>query len=205
MGLIATLAAIAAVSIATIGASGTSPSFFDRCVGALRGEISGEKLALIENECRRREAAGAGMSASQIQEQKARILNQFTHSPKRASLTPTRVTGLIPGPAVPIGRNVTFHATGSWVGNVSGQWYLVYAGAKADPASNDSTRSELLVYKEPANLASSEEDQLIGAFIPPEGGQEPLTITSARGNMLTIKTSSGGKLLFNVVTRDFHE
>jgi hypothetical protein len=203
MGLIATVAAIAAVLIATIGASGTSPSFFDRCVGGLRGEISGEKLALIENECRSREAAGASMSASQIQEQKARILSQFTHSPKRTSLTPTRVTGLIPGPAVPIGRNLTFHATGSWAGNVSGQWYLVYAGAKADPASNENTRAELLVYKEPINLASSEEDQLIGAYTPPEGGQEPLTIARVSGNVLTIGTSTGSRLLFDVSTRSF--
>jgi hypothetical protein len=51
--------------------------------------------------------------------------------------------------------------------------------------------------------AAQEYPVLEGEYPPPGGGTQPLTITAYTGNVLTVKTSTGSSLSFNVATRSF--
>jgi hypothetical protein len=199
IGAVTMIATIGLVSALSAGSTSTRPSFLENCL-ALTPGVGGEKLARRERECRRREAASAHITLAQDLEEKAK-LRATRYSPETA--TPTRLTGLVSDPQGPIGTNQTFHATGHWVGEVEGQWYLIYAGAKASPDTNQDTRSELLVYKEPAEVGVGDEHIFVGAYVPPAGGTEPLTITSASESTLSLRTSTGATLSFNVVQRAF--
>jgi hypothetical protein len=116
---------------------------------------------------------------------------------------PQRITGLQQGPGGPPGTNMVFTSTGSWIGKVDGQWYHIYAGAKATPGTGQTVRSELLIYLGPKHINTTEREHQIGTAIPPEGGTRPLKITAASGSLLTIQTATGATLKFNVATQAF--
>jgi hypothetical protein len=199
-------AALAAVALLTGGVivagsagSGPRPTFLTNCL-ALTAGLEDGKLARRERECRRREAASSGVTLAQALERKA----QLRAHPQRAELAPsTRLTGLVNDRQGPAGTNQTFHSTSHWAGNVDGQWYIVYAGAAAAPDTNENTRPELRIYKEPTDLNSGEPNVLVGSYTPPGGGHQPLTIASASAGVLTIRTSTGAMLSFDVGQRVF--
>jgi hypothetical protein len=184
-----------------VSAGGTSAThdsaFMARCLGLTPG-ARGEKLALRERECQKREAASSGLSVTQDLEQKAAL----RAAPRSAEgPPPKRLTGLFIERQGPAGTNQTFHATSNWAGHVDGQWYLVYAGARANPQTNQDIQSEVRVYREPAELNSNESNIFVGSYVPPGGGSGPLTIASATGSMLAIRTSTGATLSFDVGQR----
>jgi len=152
----ATLATVAlltggAIAASSVG-SGLRPTFLTNCL-ALHPGADADKLALRERECRRREAASSGVTLAQALEKKAQLR---AHPQRRELAPPTRLTGLVNDRQGPAGTNQTFHSTSHWAGNVDGQWYIVYAGAAVAPATNEDTRSELRIYKEPSNLNNGE-------------------------------------------------
>ena len=58
-------------------------------------------------------------------------------------------------------------------------------GAKATPGTNQNTRSEVLCLQRGGHCKQRrKESTFIGAYAPPGGGQELLTITSANGDVL---------------------
>jgi len=205
---IAIAGAIAAVT-ATGRASGPAPSaFFLKCVEPYSAH-EGEALADVEHECHVREEASRGMTPA-----KMRAEEEALHATRAARLAasaaqeaaepaPERITGLQQGPGGPPGTNMVFTSTGSWIGEINGQWYHIYAGAKATPGSGETVRSELLIYLGPKNINTTEREQQIGTAVPPEGGTLPLKITAASGSVLTIETGTGSTLKFNVATQAF--
>jgi hypothetical protein len=208
----ATLVVMAAVATAAgvVSAGATkqpsSTNFVANCLRLTPG-VSGEKLERRERECRMREAVSSGVSAARDKERKAELrerqaeLRALTTSPPVAPVA--RLTGLVIDSHGPIGTNETFHATAHWAGHVDQEWLLVYAGARANPATNQNTASELRIYREPGEVNSGEPNVFLGSYAPPGGGDEPLTISAASGDVLSVRTGTGANLTFNVGRRAF--
>jgi hypothetical protein len=185
------------VSMGGVAAS-SGTVFLADCL-RLTPHVSGDKLAMRERECRKREAATSHVNVTADVERKAQ-LRAASHSIAPA---PARVIGVVVDHQGPVGTNQTFHATSHWAGEVDGRWYLVYAGARANPASNQNTQSELRVYREATELNGGGPNVFIASYVPPDGESQPLTIMSATASVLTIGTSTGATLTFNVEHRAF--
>jgi hypothetical protein len=106
-----------------------------------------------------------------------------------------------PGGEDPPGTGHTFASFGSWLGSVDGRKYVVFAGAKTLPSIDKAVRSEVLVYYIPSSRGAH--PVYDGAFTPPDSGRQPLRITAAHGDILTIETSTGASLHFDVAMRSF--
>jgi hypothetical protein len=190
-------------------ASGPAPSaFFLKCVEPYSGH-EGEALADVEHECHVREEHSRGMTPAKMRAEEEALHASRTArfaaaaAQEAAEPQPERITGLQQGPGGPPGTSQVFTSTGQWIGEVNGQWYQVYAGAKATPGSGETVRSELLIYLGPKNINTTEREHQIGTAIPPEGGTLPLKITAASGSVLTIETGTGSTLKFNVAAQAF--
>jgi hypothetical protein len=168
-----------------------------------------EKLEPIESECHVREADSERFTPAEEEAHKARL--RETWPTRRASLEASeaaaaplaRPSGLSTSREGPLGTDHRFVSTGNWSGEIAGRWYQVYAGAKVAPSTGGAIRSELLVYAAPANPRSDERPTFLGAFVPPGGGSEPLTIAAVNGDALEIKTSTGAVVSFNVASQSF--
>jgi hypothetical protein len=100
----------------------------------------------------------------------------------------------------PPGRGQTFATIDVWLGTVAGHEVVVYAGAKTLPGTGTAVRSELLLYRPPSE---GHAPVFEGAFAPPGGGREPLRITAAHGDVLTVEARGGHALRLDVATRRF--
>ena len=188
-------------------AAPATSSPFARCIEPFAGH-TGEALTDVERECHAREAASKGLTPA-----RALLEEQALHASRAAWLAAgaaeeaaepsVHLTGIKPGPEGPPGTNQTFASTGCWIGEVSGQWYQVYAGTKTTPGTGKGVQSELLVYHAPAKVGGEERAKEIGAYTPPEGGTGVLEITAVEGRILTIKTVAGASLKFNVATHTY--
>jgi hypothetical protein len=96
-----------------------------------------------------------------------------------------------------------FLATGHWVGLAGGKWYIVWAGAKRVPPSEAPVESAVVVELQPQQLGSAENDTFVGTYGTPAGERHPLTIAAANEGVLTLTTSTGQTLSFDVATRTF--
>jgi hypothetical protein len=113
------------------------------------------------------------------------------------------VTGIQVDREAPPYRSQTFATSDRWLGEVNGQLYEVYAGAKLLPARGVPIRSELLLYAARSTGGNSGPSAYVGAYLPPGGGREPLRISSSHGDVLNIRTSAGAELSFDVARRAF--
>ncbi len=160
----------------------------------------GAKLEFRERVCRKRVAIISHVNFKRDLETKSRLRVTVPHQVE--SPTPTRITGVVNNQQGPPGTSQTFHATSHWLGNVDGQWYAVYAGARANRETDHDTQSELRVYHEPT-FNTNELPAFLGSYTPPGGGKTPLRIVSATGDLLKIEAIIGAHLLFDVGQRSF--
>lgn len=193
---------LAVVCLIAIGASGASTSFFAECLRPFHEGQGGEKALLQERECRLL-ATLKERHLTSAQRKAAKAEFRATHKPYAESPEPARITGISVGPAAPDGLNQVFHSRATWTGEVDSQWYIVYAGAKASPDTNENVRSEVLVFRAPPTFRTGESNALVGAYNPPGDEREPLTIAAATGDVLTLRTTAGTLLSFDVATRSF--
>jgi hypothetical protein len=167
-----------------------------------------EKLEAIESECRTRETDSEKFTVAEEQAHKAELREAW---PSRsvaleaaAAAAPLAHTSEVSANAEgPFGTDHVFAGTGHWIGEISGRWYEVYAGAKENPSTEQATGSELLVYTAPSWPESGRRPTLLGAFAPPGGETAPLTILGISGDVLEIQTSTGAVVRFNVADQSF--
>jgi hypothetical protein len=202
------LVGVLVIAIPGDAGSPSITSFYLKCMEPWEN-YPAEKREVFEHECHVREEASRDMTPA-----KMRAEEEALHATRAARFAaaaaqeaaepqPERITGLQQGPGGPPGTNMVFTSTGDWIGEVNGQWYQIYAGAKATPGSGQTVRSELLIYLGPKNINTTEREHQIGTAVPPEGGTRPLKITAASGSVLTIETATGSTLKFNVATQAF--
>lgn len=199
---------IAGLVLALETSSATNSSF-NECIGQFSSSEreSGpqpikEKIAGVEEECRHLAVINESITPAQEQEAK----EKFRARHKRGELNPgpeaPPETGIIDSREPPLGRKTAFRVENVWSGEVEGQWCIVYAGAKTSPENEDGP-PEVLVYRSPIAPNSSEPNTFVGAYHPPGNERTPLTITAASGDVLTLQTSTGATVSFDVATRTF--
>ncbi len=158
------LSAMVAV-FADVGAgnAGTTRSsrFYANCMAPFVS-YPPEKRTIFEHECRVRAEVVANVTPAEEEAAKAKL--RATWPERRAAAeaaeaaTPPlpRRTGLDTDAEGPIGTSQSFAATGNWIGEVNGQWFQVYAGARLIPGTTTAVASELFVFSLPASLRSEE-------------------------------------------------
>ncbi len=193
--------ALAVVHFAPSGAAASSSSLMATCLARTPG-ATGAKLEFMQRECQRRATIVSGVTAQKALERKAALQAEAR---ERELPTPTRLTGLVASRQGPPGLSQVFRTTTQWSGEIGAQWYLVYAGAAVNPTTNETVSSELRIYREPADINSGDPNEFVGSYVPPAGGSQPLTITAAAGDDLTIMSSGGrgSSLSFSVARRAF--
>lgn len=149
-------------------------------------------------------AGGSETSSQTAFMQKARrAALRAEHPPAAFAGTPRKVVGLVSDPQVPGRLEQRFHATGHWVGQVGGQWYVVLAGARSAPATGTNLASAVVVFREPAEFNSGAESTLIGEYVAPGGSTEELRISAVEGDVLQLTAKSGRSFAFNLATDAF--
>ncbi|HXN37481.1 MAG TPA: hypothetical protein VN892_05550 [Solirubrobacteraceae bacterium] len=191
--------------------SSAAPSAFQECMGAFtQSEREGgeqwlkEKIASQEKECRYLAHLNETISPQQDREDKERARATLKPGALATGTLPQRVTGIENGSGGgPPGMSGVFLATGHWVGLVGGKWYIVWAGAKRVPPSEEPVESAVVVYLQPQKLGSAETSTFVGTYGTPAGERQPLTIAAANEGVLTLKTSTEQTLSFDVATQTF--
>lgn len=97
---------------------------------------------------------------------------------------------------------MTFLVRNFWQGPVGPDWLLAYAGATRVPADGSVQQGGLRLYREARDANGDLELQEIGAF-PAPGAVGAVTITAAGGDVLQLRTDSGGVLSFDLRTRQY--
>jgi hypothetical protein len=88
-----------------------------------------------------------------------------------------------------------------WQGPLGNNWVLAYAGAK--PASDSAPQQGgILLYTAPKNAPMGSDLHLVGMFLAP-GQITSLSILSANGNLLQLRSDSGGMLTFDLQTHQY--
>jgi hypothetical protein len=212
VGALLVVVLLAAGVTFALGTSSATPSFFQECMRPFTQSEreSGEqwlkeKIASQEKECRYLAYLNETITPSQEQEGLEKF--RATHKPGELSTGSggTRVTKIVDRPQPPPGVPF-FQATSHWVGSIDGQWYTVWAGATAGPPTKGVVRdieSAVVVYQQPVNLDSTESGSPMRTYSPPGGDGEPLRITAASDGVLTLQTSTGETMSFDVATRTF--
>lgn len=191
--------------------SNATSSFFQECMRPFtQSEREGgeqwlkEKIASQEKECRYLANLNETISPQQEQEAKERARAKHKPGALATGTLPRRVTGIENGSGGgPAGMSGVFLATGHWVGLADGKWYIVWAGAKRVPPNEAPVESAVVVRLQPQKLGSAENGTFVGTYGTPAGERQPLTIAAANEGVLTLKTSTGQTLTFNVATRTF--
>jgi hypothetical protein len=93
----------------------------------------------------------------------------------------------------------SFDVRDFYQGPAQGTWLLVYAGATTNPVDGSVARGALNVYAEPQVGGPM---TFVGTFQAP-AGTGALAVTAASGARLTLRTSRGGELTFNLATHRF--
>ena len=202
------------IALGTSGA--TKTSYYQECANkfgtserAADPQWLKEKIAQEDEECEHLAAINESISPTEETEAKER----FRASHKRGELNPepesSPVTGIIDSREAPLGRKETFRATNHWTGQVEGQWYVVYAGARTSPedgapGNSEDGRAEVLVYHTPDSSDSAEPNTFVAAENPSAAAERtPLTIIRASGGILTLETDTGAMMTFDVATHSF--
>ena len=200
---------IAGLVLALETSSATNSSFYNECIGQFSSserengpQPIKEKIAGVEEECRHLAVINESITPAREQEAK----EKFRARHKRGELNPgpeaPPETGIIDSHEPPLGRKTVFRVENVWSGEVEGQWYIVYAGANTSP-ENGHGHPEVLVYRSPTTPNSSEPNTFVGAYSRPGHERTSLTITAASGGVLTLQTSTGATVSFDVATRTF--
>jgi hypothetical protein len=93
----------------------------------------------------------------------------------------------------------SFDVQDFYQGPAQGTWLLVYAGATTNPDTGAVARGALNVYAEPQVGGPM---TFVGTFQAP-AGTGALAVTAAAGERLTLRSSRGGELTFNLATHRF--
>ena len=90
----------------------------------------------------------------------------------------------------------SFDVQNFYQGPADGTWLLVYAGATTNPATGAIAGGALNVYAEPQVGGAM---SFVGIFRAP-AGTGALTVVAASGDHLTLRSSRGNQLTFNLAT-----
>jgi hypothetical protein len=122
------------------------------------------------------------------------VTNPGVHPAQSAAMPQEGITQTHEGPFPPS----FFLVQSLWQGPLGNSWMLAYAGAK--PASDSSPQQGgILLYTAPKNAPMGSDLHLVGTFLAP-GQVTSLSILSANGNLLQLRTDSGGLLTFDLQT-----
>ncbi len=97
----------------------------------------------------------------------------------------------------------SFALANSWQGPVGSTWELVYAGGNKDPQNNVGPGA-LVLFTVTANLSGGFDIRNIGTYTAPDGARI-LTIVAVNGDLMQLRTDSGGSLVFNLKTKTFSQ
>jgi hypothetical protein len=92
-----------------------------------------------------------------------------------------------------------FSVTNFWQGPVAGQWLLVYAGGSPSTDGAIATGG-LRIYSEPVDPNTGSEPTFIGQY---SDGSSGLSIISATGRDLKLRSDQGDSLSFDLVAKTF--
>jgi hypothetical protein len=93
----------------------------------------------------------------------------------------------------------SFDVQNFYQGPADGTWLLVYAGATTNPVTGAIAGGALNVYAEPGVGGAM---SFVGMFRAPLGNGA-LTVVAASGDRLTLRTSRGNQLTFNLATHAY--
>jgi len=111
-----------------------------------------------------------------------------------------RVSGVVDAHQSPF-PSTEFTVSNSWQGPVAGRWIVAFAGTWAG-LSDSSHTGTVALFDEPVNPNSAPYFNLIGVYHAPKGDLG-LTVVSYRGGVLTLKTTTGAAVRFDVASHSF--
>jgi|GraSoi2013_100cm_1033763.scaffolds.fasta_scaffold109242_1 hypothetical protein len=139
----------------------------------------------------------SGGSSAAIQKQR-----QLAHSGSpdlQVQPAPTRQAGIIDMHQGPFLSSV-FTVRNFWQGPVGSDWVLAYAGAKPN-ADGTAGQGGIVLYTETINQQGGFDLHPLGTFLAPNS--TALTTTAANGNLLTLRSTSGQVLTFDLSTHQY--
>lgn len=111
------------------------------------------------------------------------------------------LTGIVASHQAPFSAS-WFSVENAWTGRVNGQYYTVYAGQKLYPGTGGTPEAGVVVYSDPANVFGGSQPHEVGLYLSATG-TSPLRIVSVHGALLSLVSSSGRSMTFNVSAKTF--
>jgi hypothetical protein len=179
---------LAGVTVGLLGGTaGLLVAFTGTASGSAGPAYSGGKLARItaEQNMLAKEQAEHPVKPSYSAGQSAAVAAGNQPAQQRSA----GITNIRQGPFSP----ATFEVQDMYQGQADGTWVLVYAGATSNATG------ALSLYAEPQVGGPM---TALGTFAAP-AGTGPLTVTAASGSLLTLSTSQGQRLTFNLATHQY--
>ena len=112
---------------------------------------------------------------------------------------PTRQAGIVAMHQGPFLSSI-FRVQNFFQGPVGSDWVLVYAGSKTNP-DGSSGQGGVVLYTETINQQGGFDLHPLGTFLAPNS--TALTTTAAKGNLLTLRSTSGQVLTFDLSTHQY--
>lgn len=113
---------------------------------------------------------------------------------------PVRQAGILDLGQGPFPRS-TFDVHNFWQGPVGSDWVLAYAGVKMNP-DGTSGLGGIVLYTETVNSQGGFDLHPLGTFLAPNG-TTALAITAQQGDLLTLRSTTGQQLTFNLTSHQF--
>jgi len=122
-----------------------------------------------------------------------------TNQMPTAQPVPTRQAGIVAMHQGPFLSSI-FRVQNFYQGPVGSDWVLVYAGSKTNP-DGSSGQGGVVLYTETINQQGGFDRHPLGTFLAPNS--TALTSTAANGNLLTLRSTSGQVLTFDLSTHQY--
>lgn len=167
---------------------------------AVTGAASGAQTPISAGKQARIEAAQAQL-AKEKSEHRAKpsyATGQRAAAAGRNATAQTRTAGITDMHQGPFSAT-SFDVRDFYQGPAQGTWLLVYAGGTTNPNTGAVARGALNVYAEPQVGGAI---TFVGTFQAP-AGTGALAVTAASGDQLTLRSTQGGELTFNLATHTF--